>query len=137
MTARGGTNLSCQKLRQFRFPTETPGHLLAPAIPPLSKFQQNNPGTPSAGGRQASGLTNLKSKSPIERQILDYLAANPTAEDTVRGITEWWLLKQRISESKAMVEAVLAKLVAKGELRAVAGPDGQIHYQCACDRAKD
>ena len=87
--------------------------------------------------RPASGLINLKSKSPIERQILDYLTANPAAEDTVRGITEWWLLKQRISESKAMVEAALAGLVAKGKLRAMAGPDGQIHYQCASEPVKD
>jgi hypothetical protein len=70
----------------------------------------------------------MKSESPIESQILDYLTANPSAQDTLRGIVEWWLLKQKIAQSTAEVEAALVKLVADGQLSAQTGPDGRVHY---------
>jgi hypothetical protein len=70
----------------------------------------------------------LKRKSAIKQQILDYLTENPQAEDTVRGIVEWWLLKQDITQTTAEVEAALAELVAKGKLGAWTGADGQVHY---------
>lgn len=71
----------------------------------------------------------LKNESAIERQILAYLAANPTAQDTVRGIVEWWLLKQRIVEATSDVEVALANLVAQGKLRMQKGPDGRVRYR--------
>ena len=70
----------------------------------------------------------MKSESPIERQILDYLAENPGAQDTLRGVVEWWLLKQKIEQTMADVEAALRNLVAKGKLRSWTGPDGSVHY---------
>jgi hypothetical protein len=71
----------------------------------------------------------LKSELPIERQILDYLTANPAAQDTARGIAEWWLLKQTIAQNTADVEAALANLVAKGELITRRTQDGRLHYR--------
>jgi hypothetical protein len=71
----------------------------------------------------------LKRESPIERQILDYLARNRKAQDTLRGIVEWWLLKQWIIQSQTEVEMALERLVAKRKLRAVLGRDGQVRYQ--------
>lgn len=71
----------------------------------------------------------LKSGSPIETQILSYLAANPAAQDTMRGIVEWWLLKQKIEESTSAVEAAVASLVVQGKLTAWTNPDGQTHYR--------
>jgi len=70
----------------------------------------------------------LKSESPIKRRILDYLTENPEADDTLRGIVEWWLRKQEIAQSTAEVEAAVAELVAQGKLGAWTGPDGQVHY---------
>jgi hypothetical protein len=70
----------------------------------------------------------LKSESLIERQILDYLTRHPEAQDTSRGINEWWLLKQAIMQSTSDVEIALANLVAKGELSSLTGPDGTVHY---------
>lgn len=70
----------------------------------------------------------LKNESSIERQILDYLQENPAARDTLRGILEWWLLKQRIKESTSDVQTALANLVAKEKLSAQTGLDGQVHY---------
>jgi hypothetical protein len=74
------------------------------------------------------GLLALKNESPIERQILDYLTDNPAARDTLRGIVEWWLVKQNISQTTADVEAALSNLVLKGKLSARTGPDGRVHY---------
>jgi hypothetical protein len=71
----------------------------------------------------------LKRESLIERRILEYLEANPGAHDTLRGISEWWLLKQQIAETTNEVARVVEKLVAKGELLARLGPDGQVHYR--------
>jgi hypothetical protein len=74
----------------------------------------------------------LSSKNPkIERQILSYLSANPDAQDTLRGIVEWWLLKQRILETTTEVEAAVSNLVANGKLSAQRGLDGQVRYHLA------
>jgi len=74
-------------------------------------------------------VARLKNEPPIERQILGYLKANPTAQDTLRGIIEWWLLKQRIREAKSYIEKALASLVAKGKLTSRTGADGQVRYR--------
>jgi hypothetical protein len=70
----------------------------------------------------------LKIESPIERQILDYVARKPAARETMRGIIEWWLLKQSIERTTAEVEAALKKLVAEEKLSAIKGNDGQVYY---------
>jgi hypothetical protein len=70
----------------------------------------------------------LNNESPIERQILDYLTKHPAAQDTLRGIVEWWLLRQNIEQSTTEVEAALDELIAKGKLGAWTGPDGKVHY---------
>jgi hypothetical protein len=70
----------------------------------------------------------LKRQLALEREILDYLAANPAARDTLRGIIEWWLLKQKIVETSSDVEAAVVSLIAKGKLRAHVGVDGQVSY---------
>jgi hypothetical protein len=79
----------------------------------------------------------LKIKSPIERQILDYLAENPEARDTARGIIEWWLLKQSIAQTTSDVETALAKLVADGRVSTRAAPDGQIYYGAGMDASEN
>jgi hypothetical protein len=70
----------------------------------------------------------LKNESPIERQILEYLSKHPAAQDTLRGIVEWWLLKQKIEQSTADVEAAVKVLVAKGKLAVRTGPDRREFY---------
>lgn len=77
----------------------------------------------------------MHSESSIEHQILDYLAANPEAQDTLRGILEWWLPKQRIVETKIHVEAALTRLICAGKLMAQPGLDGQVHY-CLTRKAR-
>jgi len=60
--------------------------------------------------------------------VLDYLAANPDAKDTARGIREWWLAKPGIEYSSTQVEAALAELVYERKLQAHVGADGQTIY---------
>ena len=79
------------------------------------------------------GLVSLKNEPQIEQQILNYLTANPAAQDTLRGITEWWLFMQRIQETESDIEAALNKLVANGKLARQVGSDGQVIYRLRKD----
>lgn len=75
--------------------------------------------------------------SPIEQQILDYLAANPKARDTLRGVAEWWLLRQDVVRSLGDVKAALDNLVAEGKLVCETTPDGEVHYRHRPDGARE
>lgn len=60
-----------------------------------------------------NGTTDI---STIERQLLDYLAEHPNAEDTLEGIAEWWLLEWRIRNYVPKVREALESLVEKGKV---------------------
>jgi len=64
----------------------------------------------------------------IEEIIRRYLQAHPQAEDTERGICEWWLRNARRSYPVADVRAAIQALVASGELARRLLPDGQCIY---------
>jgi hypothetical protein len=49
----------------------------------------------------------------LAEEILQYLQAHPNASDTLLGITEWWLLKQRIEIAANDVQKALDQLVAR------------------------
>ena len=60
---------------------------------------------------------NEKSKDRTSRiacEVLRYLLEHPDAQDTVQGITDWWLMERRIDEQSALVKAALARLVDRG-----------------------
>ena len=61
-------------------------------------------------------------RSSVFYEILAYLADHPQAQDTVKGIVEWWLLEQRIKRAKTQVKAVLAQLVGEELMFARTGP---------------
>lgn len=52
----------------------------------------------------------------VAGSILRYLRENPEAQETLKGIAEWWLLKQRISEAVDQVSEALSWLVERGYL---------------------
>lgn len=54
--------------------------------------------------------------SQIAKEILRYLLKNPNAEDTLKGIAEWWLGRQGVKTAVEDVRAALAELVGKGLL---------------------
>jgi len=51
-------------------------------------------------------------KRECKRQIRDHLTNVPTSGDTLRGIIEWWLLKQEIAHNTAVVKEALEELIA-------------------------
>ena len=50
----------------------------------------------------------------LSDEILSYLRAHPQAADTVDGIVEWWLPRQRHDEAVDRVQHALDELVARG-----------------------
>ena len=64
----------------------------------------------------------------IEGRILEYLAENPGAQDTLQGIAEWWLMEREIARSIAEVEAALNQLVTKNLVSKHKRSDGSIYY---------
>lgn len=69
------------------------------------------------------------STSCVARAILQYLQQNRQAQDTLAGITEWWLPKQRLAPQVAMVREALALLIADDLIVEVKGKDSQSHYR--------
>lgn len=65
----------------------------------------------------------------MARAILEYLHKNPNAQDTLSGITEWWLPKEEIRTQTATVKNALTLLLADGLILEVRGKDSQIHYR--------
>ena len=63
------------------------------------------------------------------QHILSYLLDNPEAGDTLEGIVDWWLLKQRIRFETLTVAQAVAQLVNDGFVIAQQGPDSRIIYR--------
>ena len=68
-------------------------------------------------------------KRDVSEEILEYLRNNPDASDTLEGITEWWLLNQRINYEMKKVEAAILKLVKHGWVVEIKGKDSRIRYR--------
>ena len=65
---------------------------------------------------------------PIANEILAYLIEHPEAQDTLEGITEWWLLEQQIRYAVAEVDGALHNLVAADLLVTRQCADGRTYY---------
>ena len=54
-------------------------------------------------------------RSPDPRQeIIEYLRAHPSAADTVDGIIQWWLIRQRYETARDVIQRALDDLVEQG-----------------------
>jgi len=69
----------------------------------------------------------------LSDEILRYLRAHPQAADTVDGIVEWWLPRQRYDEAVDQVQLVLDELVARRLVDQITLVDGTVLY---ADRAQ-
>ncbi len=67
--------------------------------------------------------------SHLAHQILGYLAEHPLAQDTLEGITEWWLLDREIVQQISAVTSALEELVAKGLILETRAKDSRTHYR--------
>lgn len=70
----------------------------------------------------------------VESAVLAYLDRHPHAADTLDGITDWWLPRQRYITARNRIEAVLSRLVEAGVLRLRRLPNGAVLYTLDADR---
>jgi hypothetical protein len=71
----------------------------------------------------------INTKLPeLARHILRYLREHPEAQDTVEGITVWWVSERAIKHWLPEVRSSLATLVAKGYLAKRKMGDGRVSY---------
>lgn len=68
-------------------------------------------------------------KRRVEQLILAYLTRNPTAEDTVDGILQWWLVQQEICFRMQEVETALVELTGRGLVTQRVGEDFRVRYR--------
>ena len=72
--------------------------------------------------------------SPIEevaQTILRYITAHPDACDSLEGICDWWLTRQRRDDARSDVAAAIERLVARGRIEASSGVDGLTVYRAS------
>jgi hypothetical protein len=69
--------------------------------------------------------------------LLDYLAACPDATDSIDGIAEFWLARQKVRIELTLVAEVLADLVAEGRLDAIASGDRRAYRLKASKRDEE
>jgi hypothetical protein len=61
-------------------------------------------------------------------EILDYLARQPNAQDTIDGILHWWVPDARIRNWEPKIAETVAQLVEQGFLEEKRSSDGKIFY---------
>ena len=70
----------------------------------------------------------MADEGETERSVLAYLQSHPQAADTLRGIVNWWLPRQRYESDCLRIERALKALVARGELCRDPLPGGEMLY---------
>jgi hypothetical protein len=78
----------------------------------------------------------MPAKKDISQEILEYLGKHPDASDTLAGITEWWLLNQRISYEMKRVKEAISKLITHGWIIEIKGKDRTIRYRLNPEKIK-
>jgi hypothetical protein len=63
-----------------------------------------------------SPLNGSHPDADVRDLVLGYLDDHPTAMDTLDGIAEWWILRQRIEIEVRRIARVLEALVHEGQL---------------------
>ena len=53
------------------------------------------------------------------REVLDYLATRPDEEDTLEGITNWWMKSDKGKHAIDELEDTLNLMLAEGELEKI------------------
>ena len=57
--------------------------------------------------------------------ILGYLAEHPQASDTLKGIAEWWIMRQQVRVEVETLKSVLRELIESGVLEASGNGDSR------------
>jgi hypothetical protein len=69
------------------------------------------------------------STADLAAVIRRYLGSHPDACDTLQGVSDWWLARQRYEDTRTQVAAALEMLLERGEAEASLGADGHIVYR--------
>lgn len=70
-----------------------------------------------------------ESTADLAAVILRYITSHPDACDTLQGVSEWWLARQRYDDTRARVAEALQFLLEGGQAEALVGADGRIVYR--------
>jgi len=62
-------------------------------------------------------------------EILDYLARQPGAQDTIDGILHWWVLDACVRKWAPKVAETVAQLAEQGFLEQKPSADGNVFYR--------
>jgi len=76
-----------------------------------------------------TGVQGGDASARVRAAILDYLAHNRDAADTVRGIMNWWLPMGDFDVDSSTVERVLEQLAAEGLVSVTRLADGTVVYR--------
>ena len=77
-----------------------------------------------------NGLAQMNDdKVAVAYEILRYLIKNPSAQDTIEGIVDWWFLEQNIKYQKRLVKKALDMMVKDGLVIARKKTDSQTVYK--------
>lgn len=68
-------------------------------------------------------------RTRVAHDVLNYLVDHPNAQDTIEGITDWWLLEQCIKNRTLEVREALTELVACGFVIDETGGDSRVRYR--------
>jgi hypothetical protein len=74
--------------------------------------------------RDDRGARIARIASMVER----YVAAHPTASDTIAGIRRWWLIPAPSEEDASLLESALEHLVDRGVMTKRTLPDGNVAF---------
>ncbi len=72
----------------------------------------------------------------VAETILRYITAHPDACDSLEGVCDWWLVRQRRDDAKCDVASALAYLVAAGMIAVSVGPGGLTVYHAVKTQAR-
>ena len=67
----------------------------------------------------------------MAEDILKYLRDHPLARDTLDGILDWWLLRERYRRGRALVQQALEYMVEQNLVARTTNPDGVTIYEAA------
>lgn len=64
----------------------------------------------------------------LANEITRYLQEHEGAADTLEGVIQWWVLRQRLQEERSKVERAMSYLCEQGIVETRSLPDGKILY---------
>jgi hypothetical protein len=79
----------------------------------------------------------MGTKNDISEEILNYLFKHPDANDTLEGISEWWVFSQRINCEMKRVKAAVVKLVEEGWIIEIKGKNSTVRYRMNPKKRKE